>query len=876
MPGRFSFVRISRLPAYLLTVMLPLCSPCLAVESKIILFDIPAGPLADMLNAVGSQARLNIYYRPSIVKGMNAPALHADLTADQAIARLLAGKPLHLVKSKSDEHTITIERGAIAETKIEPTPPVEPNPPPQSTQGRASVAEVVVNATKASYVTDLSSLVPITTVTREELEKQGYGQLDQYLRQLPQNFPGISPGSNPIVGNARGAGDNQTFAVNIDLFGLGPGTTLVLLNGQRLPNSVVGQAVDISAIPLSAVARIDIEKVGGSSTYGENAIGGVVNIVTVSSYSGLEVTARDGGTSEDKLAGPGASVLTGRSWDGGDGVMIFDFERDDPLHASQRAYTSSAPGPTSLLPAMETYSGVANMRQELCERCLMRADVFGSSRTFNAQDALTGLMTRLDGRVDQWDAVTQLDYRLSSAWNFNLAAQIATERDRVETTYAPSRPIQDYYVNQAPSVQSVLKGALGRESERQVQVALGAAFRQEQFSWTSSYAPELSNRRNITSVFGEVWLPLLDKGDWLPFTQQLSADLSGRYDGYDPFGSSWDPRAALLWRANKSLSWHTSFSRSFKSPTLSELYSTEFAGVVPPANPMSQAATPGTLLIDGGNRRLTAERSRSIELGFTYEPQAISDLKFDLFAKDLTYTHRIDELSQDGFTAANVIADAPVLGQLVTLNPTLWQVQQVLSTSGLVKTTAVNVGNIGAIENLGFSNVGSIHVRTLDATAYYSHNIAGDAVTAKLESSWFAKYVVRITPESAQANFVGTAYRPSRARAKLNLTWPHGNWSANLRWNFTGGYHSGIDSACPTASGCPVSAWSTFDGTVTYSSPADRSSPLHGTRVDISVGNAFNHGPPFLYGGGLNYDPANANPAGRRIAITLKKRWGGN
>ena len=869
MPGPYVFGRI----ACILTVLLSLCTPCLAADPKI-RFDVPAGPLAEMLDAVGRQARLDIiYFDSSMLKGMEASALHGELTADEAVARLIAGKPLRPVRT--DAHTITIERNATPETKHEQTSPAKGNlPPPEPTPVSASEAEVVINAPKAGYLTDLSPLVPITTVTRQQLEDRGYFQLGESFRQLPQDFPGISPGSNPIVGNARGAGTNQTFAETIDLLGLGPGTTLVLLNHRRLPNSVIGQSVDISAIPVCAVDHIDIVKVGASATYGSDAIGGVVDIITIPSYSGVETSARYGGTSEDKLAGPGGCVLAGTSWSGGNGVMTFDSERDYSLYAGDRVYTSSAPGPTSLLPAMQMYSGVASVRQELCERCLMRADVFASSRTFGAEDALNEVLTKLSGRVDQWDAVMQLDYRISASWNFNLAAQIATERDRVVTTYAPSRPIQDHYLNQAPSVESLIKGALGRDTERQVRIALGAAFRQEQFSWTSSYAPEVSNRRNITSVFGEVWLPLLDKGGWLPFTQELSADLSGRYDGYDQVGSSWDPRVALLWKTSDSLAWHTSFSRSFQSPSLFQLYSTEFAEVVQATNPGSPETTLNTLLVDGGNRRLTAERSRSVELGFTYESQTLPHLKIDVSGNDLTYTHRIDQLSQDGFAAADVIADAPVLGQLVTLSPSPSQLQQVLNTPGLVKTTAIDVDNIAAIANLGFANVGSIHVRAIDATVHYSHDIAGDSVTAELESSYFAKYVVRITPESAQASFVGTAYRPSRGRAKLDLTWPHGNWSSNLRWNFTGGYHSGIDPPCPTAPGCPVSAWSTIDATVTYSSPADRSSPLHGTRVGLSVSNALNHTPPYLYGGGLNYDPANGSPAGRRIAITLTKRWG--
>jgi len=647
----------------------------------------------------------------------------------------------------------------------------------------------------------------------------------------------------------------------------------VLLNGHRLPNSVTGQAADISAIPISAIDHIDIMTGGASATYGSDAVGGTVNIVTISDNSGIEVTAAYGGTSEDKLVGPGGSVTAGGSWPGGNGVMTFNYEQDDELYASQRRYTSSAPEPTTLLPAMQIYSGVARMRQELCERCLLQANVFASRRTFDAADALSGRTIGLDGRVDQWDAVMQLDYRISSAWKFKLAAEMPTEKDRIVTTYPLSRFNQDNYVNQAPGVESLITESLGADSMR---IALGAAFRQEQFAWKSSYAPELSDRRGITSVYGEIWLPHLDEGGWLPFGRKLSADLSGRYDGYDPFGKSWDPRIALRLKLSDSLASHTSFSRSFKSPALFQLYSTEFASEVQATNPLSSGPAINTLLVDGGNRRLTPERSRTVELGFTYEPERISGLKIDVSGNDLTYTHRIDQLSQDGFAATDVVSAAPVLGQLVTLNPSQSQLRQVLSTPGLVELPPVDLSNIAAIANVGFSNIGSMHVRAVDATIDYSHDVAADTVTVQLVGAYFAKYVVRITPQSAQASFVGTAYRPPRGRARFDLTWPHGNWSANVRVNFTGGYHNANDPACPSVRGCPVSAWSTLDGTVTYSPSADRSSPLHGTRVTLGVSNAISRAPPYLYGGAQepNYDPANASPAGRRVEVVVTKQWG--
>jgi outer membrane cobalamin receptor len=868
MPGRFDCIWSFFSPAYVLTVLLLVCGPCPAAE-PVFQFDMPAGPLGDMLRSVGQKViNPNILFDPSTVAGLSGPALRGEFTAARALEHLLAGKRLYTVQT--DDHTVMIVQDETVTTNKPRAEVPKREKASEATPDSSRLEEILVTA---GYTKDLRTFIPTTTVTGKQLQDWGYVQIGEFFRQFPHNFPGVSPSSNPIVGSARGAGYNQTFSAGIDLLGFGPGTTLVLLNGYRLPSSVIGQSVDISAIPISAIDHIDIVAGGASAIYGSDAIAGVVNIFTISNYSGLEVTVRYGGTSEDTLEGPGGSVITGGSWNGGNGVMTFNVERDDALFASERRYTSGLPGPTSLLPAMRIYSVVANTHQELCERWFIRADVFASRRTFDADDALEQRMTSIAGQVDQWNAVVQVNYSISASWNLNLAGQIATERDRVITTNLPSKPDKDDYLNQAPAFQAVINRGLSQDSPRQVQIAFGTAFRQEQFAWRPSDAPDVINRRGITSVFGELQLPLFDEDSRLPFIQELSADLSGRYDAYHEFGSSWAPRAALRWRTSKSLVWRSGFSRSFRSPTLLELYSTEFAGVVPTTNPASPAQPLNILVVDGGSRRLTAERSRSVEFGVTYEPPAIKGMNIDVSAMDLTYTHRIDQLSQDGFSASQVIADAPVLGRLATLNPSPSQVQQLLNTPGLLTYTGVDVNHIAAIANLGFSNVGSTDVRVINGTVNYEHDIGGDAVTAALLTSYFANYIVRITPQSKPTSFVGTVYRPARLRAKLDLTWTHQNWTTNARWNFVGSSENGNDPACPSGPGCPVSTSSTFDAGVTYLSRAGDASLLHGIRVTLSVSNAFNSVPPHIYGG-THYDPANASPAGRAVGIALRKSWG--
>src|SRR4029077_19010182 len=71
---------------------------------------------------------------------------------------------------------------------------------------------------------------------------------------------------------------------------LGNGSTLVLLDGQRLANNAFnGNAVDLSGIPFSAIGSVEVLREGASALYGSGAIAGVINFITKKNYQGLEV-----------------------------------------------------------------------------------------------------------------------------------------------------------------------------------------------------------------------------------------------------------------------------------------------------------------------------------------------------------------------------------------------------------------------------------------------------------------------------------------------------------------------------------------------------------------------------------------------------------
>lgn len=128
---------------------------------------------------------------------------------------------------------------------------------------------------------------PIDVISSEELAKQGSPSVIDLIKNLPT--------SNGIIGDAnqfdaRAQGNEGVASVN--LRGLGPQRTLVLLNGKRIVQSGGSgiPIVDVNLIPAAAIGRIEVLKDGAAATYGSDAIGGVVNFITKTNQDGFLVS----------------------------------------------------------------------------------------------------------------------------------------------------------------------------------------------------------------------------------------------------------------------------------------------------------------------------------------------------------------------------------------------------------------------------------------------------------------------------------------------------------------------------------------------------------------------------------------------------------
>lgn len=224
----------------------------------------------------------------------------------------------------------------------------------------SSVPRVEIVGSRVPRI-DAETALPIQIIRREEIERSGVTSVEELMDRVSANFGSLREAtSNAASGNSG--------TTSVTLRGL-PGQTLVLLNGRRIANYAfrfrMGQAVDLHAIPLAAIERVEVLKDGASALYGSDAIGGVVNFVTRSDFSGVDVFASYTKTQDGGADAGRATLAGGAGQFDSDGFNVFgvlDLRDASRLGGADRSFSSTPYRPELGLAALDPRNFPANIR----------------------------------------------------------------------------------------------------------------------------------------------------------------------------------------------------------------------------------------------------------------------------------------------------------------------------------------------------------------------------------------------------------------------------------------------------------------------------------------------------------------------------------
>ena len=179
------------------------------------------------------------------------------------------------------------------------------------------------------------------------------------------------------------------------------------------------------------------------------------------------------------------------------------------------------------------------------------------------------------------------------------------------------------------------------------------------------------------------------------------------------------------------------------------------------------------------------------------------------------------------------------------------------ATPGLYPANA-----IGAIVDTRYVNTSVLRVRGLDLTAAYAFAWNEDRFVAGLNATYLMDYQQQLTPTAPTYQRVDLAGLPVDWRARAWLSWTRGEFGATGAVNY-------VDNS-RSHQGKRIDAWATADLQVTWSP-----SRWDGLTLAVSAQNLLDTDPPFYEteNGTVGYDPANAEPLGRYLAVQLTKRW---
>ncbi len=319
---------------------------------KLATFDIPAQSLEAALIEFSKQADVQVMVAGDVLKGHKTEPLIGTLGTRVALATLLKGTGLEANFTAVDNTVTVTPKPATSEVDGVTARPLVPrreqstNPPGAPSTSRTNAGEdrrrnqeddrpleeIVVTGSHIRGQAPIGA--PLIEINRVQIERSGFSTVQDVVRTLPQNFGG-GPSEDTRIGNE--ATFNASRATGINLRGLGAGSTLVLLNGRRLAAAgSEGRFVDVSAIPLSAVERVEVLPDGASAIYGSDAIGGVVNIILRQDFEGVESRVKFGSVTDGAADELQLGQIFGGSWAGGNGFLALEYYDREALPAAKR------------------------------------------------------------------------------------------------------------------------------------------------------------------------------------------------------------------------------------------------------------------------------------------------------------------------------------------------------------------------------------------------------------------------------------------------------------------------------------------------------------------------------------------------------------
>lgn len=830
-------------------------------------------------------------------------------------------------------------------------------------------AEIIVTGTLLRGIAPVGTNV--LSVGQADVVAIGAKTSNDLLANIPQisNFNAIPTGT---------AGFGQPI-VQTNLRGLGASggtTTLTLINGHRVVGQGILQTyVDPQIIPPGLIERVEVIPDGGSSIYGSDAIGGVINFITRKRMNGVEATARYGFADGYNTAD--ANVTAGKDWGSGSLMLSYAYAWHNNIQGYERSYVTQnftgfggadnrsmactpgnvrigstyypMPGTTAgspnkcsttdyadIYPRETRHSVYAVLDQQLTDHLKANITAYYSRRdTVNMEATLSGSGTITNAnpyfrqigtetsqtvffnfepvfgkgvaspsRFDSWGITPTFEADLGHGWHlrgmanyghsYNNTIQNAANAGNIvaalagTTTATALNPynlsatdagvlasIRDYSNNSVAKqdlaeTRLVADGSLFNLPGGDVRLAVGGEFHYEKIAanirFGSSAAPfrnASAAARQVASVFGEVFVPIVGSANAAPGIAALDLTGSVRYDSYDDVGGTTNPKIGFNY---KPVGWVTvrgNYGTSFHAPSLADTVGSVDSRISF-TTAIGYAGGRPIIWISGGNPNLKPEKARTWSLGADIKPPVLPGLTLSGTYYNIDFSDIIS-VNSGGFGSAAWYND-PLNAPFFITNPTQ---AQVTSFSGGVKPD--NFPSLGFL----YANYGTPYA-ILDLRRYNRGRLKQDGI------DFNAQYQRPTSFGSISLSFGGTYTLHRRSSPSSNGVYTELLDNGVGRFNFTAAAGATVGPVTGRvqlthSGGYPIM----FDATQTMVKSFDTVNMYWGLDLNkiglkqsamltLNVDNLFDQNPPYRTSGS-GY--ANGSTLGRTITLGIRTKF---
>lgn len=860
-------------------------------------YQISAQPLAEALLQFSTQSNVMVIAAPDLLQGKTAPSVVGPMSSDDALKSLLKDSGLGFQKGKRGEIIIRpgdAEKISMAAPATNAAVPVanssrsqagddgdgegegldqEDNNPFLGPLTKEELEEIVVTG---SNIRGARSASPVFVFGRKDIDQTGVSTLPDFIQTLPQNFGGGM--SESTFGVVPSGSDNVNRGTGVNLRGLGNDSTLVLLNGRRLAPAGIGNFVDISMIPLTAIERVEVLTDGASAIYGSDAVGGVVNFRLRDDYEGAETRLRYGTATSGDLDDIQVGQTFGTTWDSGHALISYEYQKRDRLDANDRSFSMDAEDPTDLLPEQKRHSFFLTAGQNLNETIKVFGDAYYSRRLNNAfrlGDAATA--EKRNGETEQYGVSTGVRAALGGDWQAEFVGSFSQNDVSGDVLTIETGDVSQLssHTSTAWVLDGKADGTLFRLSGGDVKLAVGGQIRRETFEeiqpiQRSSVLPDIDVDRTVNALFGEMFVPLVGEDNRRAGIERLELTVAGRYEDYSDFGSSTDSKLGLLWSPVEGFNLRGTYGTSFRAPLFRELAEElSLSGfLLPFSDPSSPSGTTLAAFVIGNNSNLDPETATTWTAGIDIAPPSLPGLSIQATYFNIDFQNRI--------AAADVLFDAftdPKWTPVVDRNPDLAFLTFLASRPFSQNFTggAFEFTDAEALIDARLRNLASVQTSGLDFTISYSWDIEVGRLGFNLGGTYLFEQLEQLIETDEPFDVVDTAFSPTDLKLRGSMNWVYDGFSTNLAVNYVDSYRN--VQVTPVAD---VSSWTTVDLNISYNTGA-HGNLLDNTVFSLNALNLFDQDPPFVAAfiglNSFNYDPTNASPTGRTIALQITKQW---